>query len=240
MVVEAKRRYPQEACGLIVGAHKRARFIPCENIHERPRDFFSIGRGEYEAAKLDGPILAVWHSHTECAARPSPEDRAACNAGSVPWYIVSVYRQEDGSLNVVLPPTIVQPRDEEQPYVGRPYVWGMLDCYALICDYYRREYAIELLTHGDLRIPEFWEKGHNFFVDNFSETGFEQLINVEPKPGDIFLIQTYGSIPNHIGVYVGNDRFLHHPHGRLSRFDVYGGSYWLKHTTHHLRHRELM
>ncbi|WP_151202361.1 NlpC/P60 family protein, partial [Salmonella enterica] len=60
----------------------------------------------------------------------------------------------------------------------------------------------------------------------------------EPQRGDVFFIQ-YGKMPDHCAVYIGDGMILHHQIDRLSCRAYYGGMYQ-KHTTHHLRHRDLL
>ncbi|MDP1019744.1 NlpC/P60 family protein, partial [Klebsiella pneumoniae] len=49
----------------------------------------------------------------------------------------------------------------------------------------------------------------------------------------------YGKMPDHCAVYIGDGMIMHHQIDRLSCRAYYGGMYQ-KHTTHHLRHRDLL
>ena len=64
--------------------------------------------------------------------------------------------------------------------------------------------------------PKFYEKGINYFEDLIEPWGCKVV--KEPKVGDIiyFMIQSNNDIPNHCGVYLGEDIFMHHQEGRLS------------------------
>jgi proteasome lid subunit RPN8/RPN11 len=229
---EGLANYPHEACGLVVAQNGRPRIIICKNIAEDPRTNFRIDTHEYiEAAKI-GEVIGVWHTHVDVPPNPSEADVAGCNASRLPWYILSVWNSEDSlSCTEVL---TLHPHETDQSYEGRTYLFGVSDCYTLVRDYYKNEFGIVLGEYP--RIERFWEKGLDFFANGYEEQGFKLLIDQEPEVGDLFIMQVGSTIPNHIGIYVGNDQMLHHCQGRLSRIDTYGGM-WAKHTSHHLRHK---
>ena len=227
--------YPNEACGLILSIGKKSVPISCPNVSEQPRDQFMIATSDYANALSKGEVVGVWHTHVNLPSNPSPADLVGCEASSVPWFILSIYKNEIeqfsfSELNKV------EPSGFEMDYVGRPYVFGVLDCWSLVRDYYRRELSIQLDDFP--RIHKFWANGHDFFGENWEKQGFIRAEGT-PRVGDLFLMQTDGEGKiNHIGIYIGNEVMLHHCHGRLSTRDIYGG-YWLKHTTHHIRHKTL-
>ena len=230
---EAKRVYPQEACGVVVADGKRPVLVGCTNVAEDPNDFFVISPVEYAKAGKVGDIIAIWHSHPERTSDPSGADVAGCESTALDWIIVGLKKQDDEF--VFEEPKTIKPTGIETPYVGRPYIVGAYDCYSLVRDYYAREFGIELNYY--LHTEKWWEEGKNMFVDNFKVEGFITLINEEPQVGDCFLLQCGSSVPNHAVIYLGDDKILHHCYDRLSRIDIYGGGYWYKHTTHHLRHK---
>lgn len=227
--------YPNEACGVVVSVGKKSIPLVCKNISPEPDMHFIIDPIDYTRASDLGEIIAIWHTHVELPPQPSEADLAGVEMTGLPWYIVSIYKDERGEFHLE-GPTLSEPSGFTMGYLERPYVLGVFDCWTLVRDYYKREYDISL---GDYpRIGEFWRKGYNFFGENWHKEGFVQLIDEEPRKGDLFLIQTESyDVPNHIAIYIGDDMILHHCHGRLSRRDIYGG-YWSKHTTHHLRWKD--
>jgi proteasome lid subunit RPN8/RPN11 len=231
---EGARQYPNEACGLVVRVGKKSVPVACKNVAENPTQHFVMDVRDYAAASDMGEIIGIWHTHIEIDPTPSDADKMGCENSELPWFIMSVYKAEGGYNFSEM--TVTEPSGFEMPYLERPYAFGVLDCWSLVRDYYRREFNIKL---GDYpRIERFWANGFDFFGENWKNEGFVQLVNdEEPRTGDLFLIQTDGSgNPNHIAIYLGDEVILHHCHGRLSRRDIYGG-YWNKHTTHHLRHK---
>ena len=225
--------YPNEACGLVVRVGKKSVLIECPNTHDNPAQWFRIDPKDYAKAAGVGEIVGVWHTHVDQSNNLSIVDRVEMEKSELPWYIASIHKIGDEFK--VTPPAAYHPEGYQEPYIDRPYIYGVFDCWSLVRDYYKREYEIVLGEYP--RIEEFWKKGYNFFGENFKREGFEKLIDQEPQVGDLFLIQTDNhDFPNHIAIYIGDDQILHHCHGRLSRRDIYGG-YWSKHTMHHLRHK---
>ena len=229
---EGMANYPNEACGLVVAANGRPHIIICQNTAEDPRTNFRIHPHEYIEAAKQGEVLGVWHTHVDVPPNPSDMDVAGCNASALPWYILSVWNTHEGLR--CTPIHSMYPRETDITYEGRTYLFGVSDCYTLVRDYYQNEFRITLGEYP--RVERFWEKGLDFFANGYEEQGFELLIDKEPQIGDLFIMQVGSKLPNHIGIYVGDDRMLHHCQGRLSRVDTYGGM-WAKHTSHHLRHK---
>jgi [CysO sulfur-carrier protein]-S-L-cysteine hydrolase len=84
IVEHARRDYPNEACGLIVGSASAAaggqalRFVPTRNAAKSPLryeiDSIELLAVTLEADKNDEEFWGIVHSHTHTAARPSPTD----------------------------------------------------------------------------------------------------------------------------------------------------------------------
>lgn len=84
----AQEGYPQEACGLLVGAlddcgaRRISRVVPVRNVNrQRPHDRYLLDPEDHfraeEEARRDGlDIIGVWHSHPDRSARASETDRA--------------------------------------------------------------------------------------------------------------------------------------------------------------------
>ena len=230
----AFRAYPNEACGLLVEVGNKVQALECRNAAPNPREHFALNIDDYEAHADKGEVVGVWHSHPDASSEPSVADRMGCDDSMLPWLIVGVGKGENGVLTQ-FGMTVIEPSGNEVPLVGRPYIYGIYDCYTIVRDFYRREFGIELGSYA--HAPAGWWNGSgNWFVENFEREGFVQLPEgSEFQYGDLLFMQM-GKVANHAALYVGDDKILHHCVGRLSRHDVFGG-YWHKHTTHHLRHQ---
>ncbi len=220
-IEHGRREYPREACGLVVNIGGVDSYRSCANRAEG-NDHFIIAPQDYADAEAVGDIVAVFHSHPNASAAPSEADRTSCEASGLPWHIVGIPSLAWGYC---------APCGYRAPLIGRPFYHGVLDCYALIRDYFAWELAIPLPDFD--RSDNWWKKGGNLYVENFSAAGFSRA--QELKKYDVILMQVLSDVPNHGAVYLGDDKLIHHLHGRLSCRDIYGG-YWRDHTTHILRH----
>jgi proteasome lid subunit RPN8/RPN11 len=232
-------RYPNEACGVIKKVGKKLVAIECENVSTEPHLYFVISPKEYREHIDNGGVYGVWHTHVENPSSPSSTDIAACDRTCVDWFILDIYKSDDGYRFGEL--TVLKPKSfDTSIYKNRVYSYGVNDCFTLLVDYYRHEFNIDISFRAS-GYPQLknWEFGaENMLVDNFEKAGFERLSDtVEPVVGDVFLIQVDHVWPDHVAIYVGDDRILHHCFGRLSEETIYGGSFWQKHTTHILRHK---
>lgn len=218
----AKTDYPRESCGLLVYVMGVYRYFPCRNLSGNT-DHFILDPRDYARAEQTGTITAIVHSHPDTSPQPSQADRVACEASGLPWHIIAVPKGTWGYL---------QPSGYEAPLKGRLWCHWVLDCYTLIRDWYRQERGV-ILPDFD-RATDWWHKGENLYVENFSKAGFYRITDALPEPGDVLLMQILANVPNHGAVYLGENKILHHLHGRLSCEDIWGG-YYRKHTTHILR-----
>ncbi|MGZ8172576.1 MAG: C40 family peptidase [Methylobacter sp.] len=240
----AREEYPKEACGVITRRGKKTVAVKCANVSDAPEQRFVIASEEYQKHCDEGGVYGIWHSHVNdpLPLTPSATDIAACNMTGVDWIIIDITRP-DGDRFEFGEFFFITPEDEgdDEPYVGRPYIYGIRDCFTLARDYYRRELAIDIdfRAPGYPEITNWQEQGLNLLADGYKEAGFKKLIDQEAQIGDLFLIQM-SAVADHVAIYIGNDTILHHCLDRLSTTDIYGGGYWQKHTVAHLRSAQLM
>ena len=80
---------------------------------------------------------------------------------------------------------------------------------------------------------DWWEEGLNYFDDLFDRFGFIEV--EEPQRGDIIIFKIYNNTPNHCGVYLEEDIFMHHAENRLScRESLY--PFWIKNILRYARY----
>ncbi|KAF1045600.1 C40 family peptidase [Xylophilus sp.] len=221
----AVAEYPRECCGVIVVRKGRERYIACRNVATTPQDHFVLSPADFAAAEDEGEITSIVHSHPDVPARPSEGDRVACERSGLPWVIVSVMAGDAGPAPADT--QVIEPTGYEAPLVGRQWAHGVLDCWALVRDWYARERGVELPDPP--RADGWWNDGVSALYNdrvlrdaNLVPVGADAL-----APGDVILMQirSGNQVPNHAAVYLGDGQILHHLHGRLSSRDIYGG-YW--------------
>ncbi|MGV2866461.1 C40 family peptidase [Achromobacter sp. AGC39] len=234
----AVRAYPEEACGFIVQNGSKAFAVEVKNRHEDPLQHFRIAREDRIEAQARGTILGVWHTHPGRTSDPSDADRVGIEATHLPWLIQGLTQTADGKFEFARH-GVYTPEGFQMPYEGRPYVAGCFDCWSLVVDYMAREHNVLLnrypYTQAD-GTPGF----HLFDTDAYVDEGLVLLTDRKKVflPGDILFMQVLdGNRPDHCAVYIGDDRILHHNHGRNSSIDVFGTR--SKYVTHHLRHESL-
>ena len=242
----AQAEYPRECCGLVVMKGRTETYYPCKNT-ATGTEHFVLSPEDYAAAEEAGRITAVIHSHPDCEPAPSAADRVACEASGLPWFIVGVEPGEDGEPVAGEIRGFV-PEGYAAPLIGRPFAHGVLDCYTLVRDWYKRERGIVLPDFR--RDDDWWDRGDNLYLKHYEEAGFRPLAAGESlEPGDVILMQIRSpKDPNHAGVYIGTqalkeapdlhpvpDAMLHHLYGQHSERVVYGG-YWQEATRMALRY----
>lgn len=208
----AKDEFPLECCGLIAVVKGRRRYFPCRNIAQTPDEHFVLD-GWHEVEEK-GEVVAVVHSHPVTNPRPSEADRVACEKSGLPWFIVNPNTEGWGYC---------EPEGFELQYVGREFVFGIVDCWSLVRDYYQREFGVALRDYD--RRDGFWLRGENMYVDNLPNEGFHPIPVQDVQPGDLILMQLVSPLPNHASIYLGDQQILHHIQGRLSTREVFGGYY---------------
>ena len=224
ILAHAVETSPKECCGLVAIVKGRRKYFRCKNLADTPDEHFVLDPADYAAVEDKGEIVGIVHSHPFTNHNPSPADRVACEQSGLPWHIVNPTTGNWGYC---------EPEGFELPYVGREFSHGVVDCYSLVRDWYKRELGIQL---GDyFRRDQWWDKGENLYLENFEKEGFAEIPIMEVKRGDLLLMQLASSVPNHAAIYLGDQVVLHHVQGRLSSKDVYGG-YYLKNTACALRH----
>lgn len=215
--------YPSEGCGVIGVKAGEYKWFPCANVSQDPSSEFILHATDYMCAELESDfIYAVVHSHPDASADASPWDIKACNAVGIPFIIVST---PDVQVKKFLPQNTTY-----TDYEGRDYQFGLHDCWTLVCDYYAQEYGIHLTRR--LFVDDWWEKGLDYFSD-FKNYGFEEVDSL--KVGDLITFKVMSPVDSHCGVYLGEDRFLHHPRDRLSTIDSLH-SFWGRYKSRVLRY----
>jgi len=226
MAAHAQKHPDQEVCGIIAGGQ----YWPCKNAHSSPSQHFAITAEDY--ARLDPlGIEAIFHSHLYFSEdKFSRHDIVSCKQVNVPWVMYCVPANSWHHMD----PT------GNAPFLERPWLYGIYDCYGLLRDYYRREFNIELDDYE--RGEEFeWKSSEwRMFEKNFQGQGFREVGDDQLKKGDMLLMQLQADFPNHVGVMHSPEQnvFYQHLLDRLSEASVYGG-YWRKNTVKVLRHQEL-
>lgn len=212
----ALREFPLEACGLVVGTESGPVFVPCRNTSADPRTEFDVDPRDFAAASMRGDILAVLHSHTPNdefstgMAHPSKADMSGQEVSGLPWAISMC------SGDSCSDPVYFGDQSPMRDLIGRPYIYGVWDCYSLIRDYYRtrsdRPFTLPYFPRED----NWWSNGGDLYGENFAAAGFREIPVDDAREGDALVMTVRSRRPNHAAVLIGGGLMLHHLHDQLS------------------------
>ena len=206
--------YPKEGCGLIVLRKGKQFWIPIENI-AKDDDHFLMPTGTLTQISYNYDILAVVHNHIHTDNQPSEVDIRCCKATNLPYVIYSYPSMEE---NIVF--------YGSERLIGRKYEFGKQDCFELARDYYATLGIFLPFRDPDWQ-DNWWEDGDNYFSAQYLRNwGFEPTAVLEEGTLLTFETQDDG-FPDHCGIYIRNDTFIHHAIHRLScRENLY--PFWKK------------
>lgn len=212
-----------EACGFVL---EDGSVIRVPNVSKDPAGSFEISANDYVRADLCG-IRGVWHSHSELDGF-SPLDQQVLAQDSVPW---AVYCHRTGTFTQCDPDSIA-------PLIGRPFCFGVYDCYSLVSDF---------LSEQGVALPQ-WPRGKwgewntpNFKpFDEEAERVGRYVTNGCYQAGDILLFNLgdHSGHTDHVGVFTDSRNFLHHPANGKSRRQTFG-RFWVKYLNSVVRPHEL-
>jgi proteasome lid subunit RPN8/RPN11 len=205
----AASNHTKETCGFVL--HDGS-VVQVPNSAADPVNEFVIEPAIY--ARHEEDVKGIWHSHLELAGF-SPLDQQVISADTLPW---AVYCLRDDSWHECDPSAIA-------PLEGRPFVFGVYDCYSLITD---------MLAELGVVLPP-WKRGHwgEWNTPDFRPFDLEWKNYGKPvmkrryQTGDILLMTLgdYSNHSDHVGVMIDHKHFLHHPSNGISRSATLGSYY---------------
>lgn len=230
---------PKECCGLLVKTGRKISYQPCNNLGQG-NDVFILDPKDWVQAEAMGNIVAIVHSHPNGDILPSDSDKVQMQVHGLPWVITN---GKDFDTHYPTPFTA--------PLVGREYHHGVLDCFAIVRDYFEREHGIKI---DDFERSDAWWEDPNspsLYLENFEAQGFLQVDDLQPH--DVILCRVGKTHHvNHALIYLGDyqlqsedvsptlgDIVLHHPYGGLSRREIYGEN-WQRRAVITVRHKDFV
>ena len=200
-----EKQYPREACGVIGIVKGKKKWFPCTNV-AKGTDNFIMSSPDYLNIKKQADIFAIVHSHPDDSNEASQYDIDCCNVLGIPYYIFSYPNME---LN------IIEPKTKAYPLIGREYEFGVTDCFEAMRDYLKSK-GVEIPP----RIPfedNWWDREIDYFSDEIIEKwGGVKIPLQNLQKNDVLIFKVKHKVPDHCGVYLGNDIFFHHAEHRLS------------------------
>lgn len=210
--LHAKNELPNEACGVIIKSGEFIDIYQCKNISSNKKEQFELNPFDYLKASNKGKVIGIYH--TQEYINPSILDYVISSGHNI--YSV-VYSWKHDSF-VEINDRIIK----YAKYTGRPFELGVSDCYSLLCDFYKTEYGL-ILGHYD-RNDDWFKKNPNIIEDSYLKENFEKIDFNNLKIGDL-IIFGLAKASVHIGIYLGNNMFLHHPRDKYSTVELITNSF---------------
>lgn len=226
----ALSRSEEEVCGFIcfnLFSHIKE-IYRCNNSISNRANSFSISPLDYVRASRSGEILAVYHSHINNNVEFSLSDKINSNNHEIPFIL---YNVKQNIFNEYIP------NNYDNTYVGREFKYGKSDCLSLVKEYYKKELNIDIIDKFLNRTEKWFEENSSAFLEGWKRDNPKFRVVDKPQKHDVLLFNYYKMIkaPHHVGVYLGNDIFLHHPRHKYSLIEYYSNSF-KKRTIYTLRY----
>ncbi len=210
-LVQAKDQDPKESCGLLLNIRGKEKYFACKNLSTWANQCFIIDPEDYVKGSDLGDIIAIIHSHPTTQPIASEADKISCEETNLPWYIINPKTEQWGSY---------KPTGYKAPLVGRQWVWGVTDCWALVRDWYKQELGITLRDWERPITPEEFI-ADPMFVKCADATGFKELRPQEKlENGDLLFMSIMTTGLNHVAIFLDGD-VLHHLADRISCKEPY-------------------
>jgi len=210
-LVHAKDQDPKESCGLLLNIRGKEKYFACKNLSTWANQCFIIDPEDYVKGSDLGDIIAIIHSHPTTQPIASEADKISCEETNLPWYIINPKTEQWGSY---------KPTGYKAPLIGRQWVWGVTDCWALVRDWYKQERGITLRDWERPITPEEFI-ADPMFVKCADATGFKELRPQEKlENGDLLFMSIMTTGLNHVAIFLDGD-VLHHLADRISCREPY-------------------
>ena len=213
----------EECCGFVFD---NGDIYHADNIAgDRVTRFLVSTLSYIQAAKI-GKIRAIYHSHIGANYNFSQLDKANANNHKINYLVYSI---QSDTFNFYPHNSV------SNKYSGVDFKIGEQDCYSLVKNYYNNELGFNIIDNGlaDGRQDNWLHDRPTIFEDIF-ELNKEKLIRIqldrpqELKDNDILLFNYFkpNHCVHHLGIYLGDSAFMHHPRRKFSVIDILDDLYF--------------
>jgi proteasome lid subunit RPN8/RPN11 len=225
----ALREPSREVCGLVLNVDSKVTTLECSNVSLQPEKSFIINPSAILPYLKSGALVAYYHSHPKGDEKLSDGDKRISELAGYPVCCFSLTTGKFAEYT---------PCGFRPPLLGRQWISGVQDCFALFQDYYREKLGIyvdrpditlEVLANGAPMLFE-WMRTQDFV-----------RVQGKPKEHDVLCMSILckSGQCNHVAIYTGNNVMMHHLINELSAIRVYGGA-WERNTVAIARHKSLI
>ncbi len=232
IVNHAKQNPEEEVCGFIVLCEDLSvRVVPAINENPNKSECFSISPQKFISTKLNNKILAIYHSHPKGNCFPSDRDRNASKEMGIPYLI---YGLKNDSTFLYYPESY-----EPDELIGRPYITGIYECTSLFKDYFIKNLNLNITEWNEnYWLPQKDHEANRLLMNILSSRANKVTLN-QLQEHDIIVFQPKRDKRFHVGIYTGNDYFIHQPMHNLSSKQILDDR-WQSKIKHVYRHPSLV
>lgn len=215
----------EEIGGLLIQKNGEVQFFPCTNLSYNKNNSYILSYLDYLKAEKYGKIIAQVHS------QENDGSSLLDNISAHDFNLYSIiYCWKSDKFYIIKP--------ELKDYLYKDFIIGTNDCFSLMRNYFKQELNIHINNFN--REDNWYVISPNLIADNFSKEGFIEIDDVgKLKTNDIFLFGNNKSELYHIGIYQGNNLFLHHPRDSKSCIEDLN-LHWLNKLMVIIRHKNLL
>ena len=199
----------EEVCGFVLlGKDLTVSVLPMKNEHEQPDKCFSISPKKFIDYKINYTILGVYHSHPSTAEQPSEYDIKTSEELGIPYLIYSIKTKK---FYLYCPESY-----DVETIIGRPYVKGFYECTSIFRDYFNLKLNKNISKYNNnYWLPE-KDVEANKLLNSILDKHFLKVNKTKIRKHDVIVFQLKESKRCHVGVYEGDDYFVHQPNKELS------------------------
>tara|TARA_R110002020_G_scaffold133235_4_gene297339 strand:- start:7991 stop:8704 length:714 start_codon:yes stop_codon:yes gene_type:complete len=213
IIKHAESNPDEEVCGFVL--LNKDLTISVEravNEHLEPRDCFTISPSKFLKYSIQKNIIGIYHSHPRSNEEPSKPDIAMSEEMGVPYLIYSLitkkfylYYPESYNTNML---------------TGRPYIKGFFECTCMFKDYFKKELNINISKwNKNYWLPKEDKEANKLLLKILNKN----LIEIKDKKinkHDVLVFEVRKGRRFHVGIYTGDDYFIHQAEGVLSRREL--------------------
>lgn len=213
IIEHAESNKEEEICGLVIlNKDLTVRVKRLNNSSSTPKECFAISAQDFINNKIKNKILSIYHSHPFTDEEPSKQDILVSEELGIPYLIYSL---KSNNFFLYYPESYIP-----DSLIGRPYIKGLYECTCLLKDYFISELNINITK---------WNK--NYWLTESDKEANQQLNKIlnknlnkveinNIKKHDVIVFEVKQEARRHVGVYIGDDYFIHQCGNTISRRQI--------------------
>jgi proteasome lid subunit RPN8/RPN11 len=213
IIQHAESKPDEEVCGFILMNNDLTVYIePALNQHEHKKKCFSISPSKFLEHTLSKKIIGIYHSHPKNTEKPSKLDVSMSEEMGVPYLIYSLITKK---FFLYYPDSY-----NADKLTGRPYIKGFMECTCMFKDYFKKELNINISKwNKNYWLPEKDEDANKLLLKILNKN-LNRISGQKIKKHDVIVFEVKKGKRFHVGIYTGDDYFIHQADKILSRKEL--------------------